>query len=59
MTRKGIPTKVNIDLNLNGKTKKGYKMRLQAKLSSVNIKEYGWDNSSNDPFDPVQFIKYL
>ena len=50
---KGIPTKGKYRFKFKWENQEGLQNEfLRANYLVPNIKEYGWDNSSNDPFDP-------
>jgi hypothetical protein len=51
----GVPTKGKYRFKFRWQTSQGLQGSfLRADFLVPNIKEYGWTNSSNDPFDPTQ-----
>jgi len=57
--KKGIPTKGRYRFRFKWQNEQGLKNSfMKADFLVPNIKEYGWTNSSNDPFDPTTIGSY-
>ena len=55
----GVPTKGKYRFKFRWQTSQGLQGSfLRADFLVPNIKEYGWTNSGNDPFDPTQITNY-
>jgi hypothetical protein len=55
----GVPTKGKYRFKFRWQTQQGLQGSfLRADFLVPNIKEYGWTNSGNDPFDPTQITNY-
>jgi hypothetical protein len=55
----GVPTKGKYRFKFRWQTSQGLQGSfLRADFLVPNIKEYGWTNSGNDPFDPTQSYTY-